>query len=181
MAITKERKEKLISQYTELMKRSEGMIITEYSGMNMKQIDELRGKVREAGGEFHIAKNTLSKKAFSSAGIPVPSDLFEGSTAIVFAFKDAAGMSKIMVDVGRTMEMVKIKGGFLGDRAITADQVKELSNLPPLPVVRSQLMGTILAPANQLVRTLAEPGRSLAAVLKAFVDKENPLPVEQAA
>jgi large subunit ribosomal protein L10 len=181
LAITKERKEKLVSQYTTLMQRSEGMIVTEYSGLNMKQIDELRGKVREAGGEFHIAKNTLSKKAFTSSGVSVPDNLFEGSTAIVFAFKDAAGMSKIIVDVGRTMDAVKIKGGFLGGRAITAEQVRALSELPPLPVVRAQLMGTLLAPASKLVRTLAEPGRSLAAVLKAFVDKETPSPVEPAA
>ena len=89
------------------MKRSEGMIFTEYSGMNMKQIDELRGKVREAGGEFHIVKNTLSKVAFKSAGMIGQRQIFEGSTAIVFAFKDAAGMAKIIIDFGRTMEVVK--------------------------------------------------------------------------
>ena len=181
MAITKQRKEEMVSEYTELMKRSEGMIFTEYSGMNMKQVDELRGKIREAGGEYHIAKNTLSRVAFKNAGMPVPDKMFEGSTAIVFAFKDAAAMAKVIIDVGRTMEAVKIKGGYLGTQAMTTEQVKSLSELPPLPVVRAQLLGTILAPASKLVRTLAEPARSMAAVLKAYADKDSMPAVEPTA
>ena len=173
MALTKERKNQLVDQYVDLMKRSEGAFFTEYSGMNMKQIDELRGKVREAGGEFHIVKNTLSKVAFKSAGMMIKDELFDGSTAIVFAFKDAAGMAKIVSDYSRSVEFVKVKGGYLGKNAISAAQVIALSDLPPLPVVRSQLMGTFLAPASKLVRTLAEPARSMAAVLKAYADRES--------
>ncbi len=173
MALTKERKNHLVDQYVDLMKRSEGAFFTEYSGMNMKQIDELRGKVREAGGEFHIVKNTLSKVAIKSAGLPIKDDLFDGSTAIVFAFKDAAGMAKIISDYSRSVEFVKLKGGYLGKNAITAAQVSALSDLPPLPVIRAQLMGTIMAPASKLVRTLAEPARSMAAVLKAYADRDS--------
>ncbi len=172
MAISKERKNELVGQYIEMMDRSEGLVVTEYTGLTMKQIDELRRKVREAGGEFHIVKNTLSKIAFESNNREIPDGLFEGSTAIVYAFEDAAGMAKTVLEFSRTADVVKVKGGYLAEKSITADQVRALSELPALPVIRAQLLGVIQAPASKLVRTLAEPARSLAAVMQAYSEKE---------
>jgi large subunit ribosomal protein L10 len=117
-------------------------------------------------------KNTLSKVAFESAGLPLPEKLLEGSTAIAFAFQDAPALAKTLSDFARTSEFVKIKGGYLEKRAIGPEDVRALAELPPLPVMRAQLMGIILAPASKLVRTLAEPGRQVAAVIKAFADRE---------
>jgi large subunit ribosomal protein L10 len=138
----------------------------------MKEIDELRRRVREAGGEFHIVKNTLAKIAFEGAGYTYPAGFFEGSTAIGFAFQDAPGLVKIITDYARTSDSLKVKGGYLGRDPMSAEQVKSLAELPPLPVMRAQLMGTILAPASQLARVLAEPARQVAAVLKAYADKD---------
>ncbi len=172
MAISKERKVEVISQYGELANHSQALFVTEYKGITMKQLDELRRKVREVGGEFHIVKNTLARRAFESIGLPLPEGLFEGSTAIGFAFSDAAAMAKVMMEFMGTNEFIKVKGGYLGRQAVTADEVKALAELPPLPVMRAQLMGTILAPASQLARLLAEPGRRVAAVLKAYAEKQ---------
>lgn len=172
MAITKKRKDELVGNYTEWLNRSQAMILTEYLGLSMKQIDDLRAKVREAGGEFHIVKNTLGEVAFKEAGLPLPAEFLAGSTAVAFAFTDAPHMAKVMSEYARTNEFVKIKGGYLAKRTMTADDVKALAELPPLPVMRAQLLGTILAPASQLVRTLAEPARQVAAVLKAYADKD---------
>lgn len=172
MAISKERKEEVFAQYGEWMKHSQAMIVTQYTGLSMKSMDELRRKVREAGGEFHIVKNTIAELAFKEAGIPLPKGIFEGSSAVGFAFQDPPALAKVFVDFGRTAEVVKIKGGFLGASPMTAEQVKSLADLPPLPVMRAQLLGVILAPASQLARTLAEPARSLAAVFKAFADRD---------
>jgi large subunit ribosomal protein L10 len=173
LAITKERKNELVTQYVDWANRSKALILTEYIGLSMKQLDDLRSKTREAGGEYHIVKNTLGKVAFQEAGFPLPENFFEGSTAIAFAFQDAPAMAKMLSDFARTSDFVKIKGGFLEKRAISSEEVKSLAELPPLPVMRAQLLGTILAPASQLARTLAEPARSLAAVLKAFADKDS--------
>lgn len=181
MAITKAHKNELVAQYVDWTKRSEGLILIEYKGLTMKQIDELRGKVRESGGEFHIVKNTLSKVAFLSAGMQVPETLFEGSTAVIFAFKDVAGFTKTVLDFSKTADVVKIKGGYLGIQALSAEQVRALSELPPLPVIRAQLLGTLLAPASKLVRTLVEPARSLAAVFKAYGDKDTASAADAAA
>ncbi len=81
-------------------------------------------------------------------------------------------MAKVMKDYARTSEFVKIKGGYLEKKPISAAEVMALADLPPLPVLRAQLLGTIMAPASKLVRTLAEPARQLAAVIKAYADKD---------
>jgi large subunit ribosomal protein L10 len=172
LAITKERKNDLITQYSEWVKRSKALVLTQYVGLTMKDIDGLRAKVRENGGEFHIIKNTLAKLAFEQAGLPVQKGQFEGSTAIVFAFVDAPATVKTVTDFAKSSEFLKIKGGFLEKQALTPEGVKALAELPPLPVVRAQLLGVLLAPASKLVRTLAEPGRMIAAVIKAHAEPE---------
>jgi large subunit ribosomal protein L10 len=173
LAISRERKNELVSQYVTWINRSQAVIVSEYAGLTMKQIDDLRSKIRAAGGEFHIMKNTLGRVAFKEAGLELPAALLEGSSAVAFAFQDAPAMAKTMADFARTSDAVNIKGGFLAKQAISTEGVKALAELPPLPVMRAMLLGTILAPASRLVRTLAEPGRSLAAVIQAHVDQES--------
>ena len=172
MAITKERKNELITRYTEWVKQSKALVLTQYIGLTMKDIDALRAKVRENGGEFHIIKNTLAKLAFEQAGLPVQQAQFEGSTAVIFAFTDAPATVKTVTEFAKSSEFLKIKGGSLEKQALTPEGVKALADLPPLPVVRGQLLGMLLAPASKLVRTLAEPGRMIAAVIKAHTEPE---------
>jgi len=172
LAITKERKNELISLYSEWVKRSKALVLTQYIGLTMKDIDALRAKVRENGGEFHIIKNTLAKLAFEQAGLPVQKEQFEGSTAVVFAFTDAPATVKSVTEFVKSSDFLKIKGGYLEKQALTPEGVRALADLPPLPVVRAQLLGTLLAPASKLVRTLAEPGRMIAAVIKAHAEPE---------
>jgi large subunit ribosomal protein L10 len=172
LAITKERKNELIAQYSEWVKNSKALVLTQYVGLTMKDIDTLRSKVRENGGEFHIMKNTLAKLAFEQAGLTILPGQLEGSTAVVFAFSDAPATVKTVTEFVRTSDFLKIKGGYLEKQALTPEGVKALADLPPLPVVRSQLLGTLLTPASRLVRTLAEPGRMIAAVIKAHAEPE---------
>lgn len=170
MAISKERKNEVVAQYSEWIGNSKALILAEYKGLTMKNMDELRSKAREAGGEFHVVKNTLSKLAFKEAGLPIPEDLLEGSTAIGFALQDAQPLAKAMSDFARTADALKIKGGYLGTRPISAQEVIALAEMPPLPVMRARLMGTLLAPASQLARILSEHGRQIAAVLQAHAE-----------
>ena len=173
MAISKEQKAALVEQYADWMDRSEAMILTEYIGLTMKEIDELRQKTREAGGEFHVIKNTLGNLAFEKADIPQPSGKLEGSTAIAFAFDDPALMAKSVSDFARSSDFLKIKGGYLEKDALDPQEIKALADLPPMPVLRAQLLSTILAPANQLARILVEPARQVSAVINAYAEKEN--------
>jgi large subunit ribosomal protein L10 len=173
LAISEKHKKEVVGEYQDWLGKSKAVILTEYTGLSMKDMDALRTKVREAGGEFHVLKNTLAHKAFAEAGFQAPKGFFEGSTAAGFAFQDAPGLAKVMTDFAKTAEFLKVKGGYLENRPMNAAQVIALAELPPLPVMRAQLLGTILAPASQLVRTLAEPGRQIAAVLKAYTDQKQ--------
>lgn len=170
MALSKEKKKAVVAQYEEWFEKSEAIVITEYVGINMPQMDELRSKIREVGGEFHVIKNTLGKRAFAAAGLEAPDEYFVNSSAVGIAFDDPPGVAKAIKDFGKNNEFVQIKGGFMSGVHMTADQIKALAELPPLPIVRGQLLGVISAPASKLVRTLVEPGRSLAQVVKAKAD-----------
>ena len=170
MAISKQRKEEVLAQYNDWVKRSEAVILVEYPGANMNSLDALRAKIREAGGEFHVVKNTLVRRVFADNGMDVPGDMLVKSTAVSFAFTDPASTAKALTDATKGSEFVKVKGGFMGGKSLNAAQVKALSDLPPLPVMRATLLGVLQAPAGKLVRTLAEPARGLAAVIKAHAE-----------
>ena len=173
MAITKTRKEELVAQYRDWLSRSKAQVVAEYTGMSMKDFDTLRAKVREVGGEFHIVKNTLGAIAFKEAGITAPEKLLVGSTAVGFAFQDAPAVAKAMSEFAKSSQVFKIKGGYLDKKAMTDEGVKALADMPPLPVMRAQLLGVLNAPASKLVRTLAEPGRSVASVIKAYTERDS--------
>ena len=98
MAITKERKNEILAEYTKWLKKSQALILAEYKGLPMAEMDALRSKAREAGGEFHVIKNTLGKLAFQNAGLKIPENYFDGSTAIGFAFEDAPALAKTLTD-----------------------------------------------------------------------------------
>lgn len=170
LAISKERKQELVDHYTQWIKRSQTQIVITYTGINQKDIDALRAKLRDNGGEVHIVKNTLAELAFKQAGMPLPAGLFEGSTAVGFGFQDAPAFAKAVLEAAKGSDFLKVKGGYLDKKPITPDGVKSLADLPPLPVMRAQLLGVLNAPASRLVRTLAEPARQIAAVLKAHAE-----------
>lgn len=171
MAISKERKEEVLTQYADWLKQSQAVVLVEYTGVKMKDLDNIRAKIREAGGEFHIVKNTLVRRAFADSGMELPKDYLVKSTAVSFAFTDPVSTAKALSDAAKGIEFVKVKGGFMSGQLLSAAQVKALAEMPPLPVVRAQLLGVLQAPAGKLVRTIAEPARGLAAVIKAFTEK----------
>jgi large subunit ribosomal protein L10 len=175
LAKSKAQKEAMLAEYLEWLGKSHAVVLVEYSGLKMKDLDAIRAKARENDGEFHIVKNKLAKLALEKAGYTVPADYAEKSTAIGFAFGDAAAFTKGLTEVTKGLEAVKLKGGFLDAKTLNAAQVKSLASLPSLPVMKAQLLGVLQAPASKLVRTLSEPGRSLAAVVKAYSDKAAPV------
>jgi large subunit ribosomal protein L10 len=174
LAFTKEEKKQLIAQYEEWLRSSRAVVFLDYTKMSMKTIEDLRAKAREVGAELHVTKNTLLKMALERAEYADVS-LFEGTTLSAFAFEDAPAMAKVIQEaIKETKEEVfKIKMGYLDSQPISDSQVRALADLPTLPVMRAMLLGTLLAPASKLVRTLAEPGRQIAAVIKAKSEQEG--------
>ena len=171
MAISKARKNEILATYNEWLQKSEAVILVEYTGVTMKNMDDIRAKIRETGGEFHVLKNTLARRAFADNNMDFPQEYLLNSTAVSFAFSDPASTAKALSDASKGLEFIKVKGGFMDGQVLDADQVKSLASMPPLPVVRAQLLGVLQAPAGKLVRTIAEPARGMAAVIKAFTEK----------
>ena len=143
MAFTKEEKNKMLEQYENWLAKSQAVFLLEYSKMNMKEIDGLRAKARDAGGEMHVVKNTLFGLASGSA--------WYGWQAIPGTDHPWLGLRSMTRPRWRKLspmqprsEVFKVKGGFLGKQAISPSEVKALADMPPLPVVRAQLLGVLL-------------------------------------
>ncbi len=176
MAITKDRKAELVKSYSDLIQKSEGLILIEYSGLSMKGIDPLRRKVREASGELHVVKNTLAQLALTQAGRAVPEAMFTQSTAIGFAFTDVPAVAKALTSAAKDSEFIKVKGAVLGTQVLDPKQVAALAELPPMPVVRAQLLGLLSAPASRLTGVIASGVRQIVNVVKAYSDKTEEAP-----
>jgi large subunit ribosomal protein L10 len=174
LAFTKKHKGVLVEQYTQWLRDSEAVLMLEYSKMTMKSVDDLRAKVRETGSRAHVVKNTLFEMASKQAGFPFQGDL-KGTTLVGISQTDVAALAKVFADAAKDPNgAYKLKGGFVAGRQIKAEDIKALADLPPLPVMRAKLLGVLQAPAAKLVRTLAEPGRRVAAVVKAYSEKAAP-------
>jgi large subunit ribosomal protein L10 len=171
LAITKERKNELVEQYAELLKKSEALILVDYRGVLTKDVYRLRSKVRDARGEFHVAKNTLIARALKDAGMAVPDKLLEGPTAVSFAFDNPPAIAKMVLDFCAESKIMKVKGAVMGTSLVEAAGVKALSELPPKPVVMGQVLGTIQAPAGKVAGVLNSAVAQIARVLQARVDQ----------
>lgn len=171
MAFTKQEKKELIASYEKWLKESNASYVMTYSGMRMKDIDVMRAEAREIGGELHVIKNTLMKIAMKNCGLE-DGGYFIKSSIMAFAFEDAPSMAKI-VDKANSTDSFSIKGGYMDGALIDAQSIIALSKLPPLPQMRAQLLALIQTPATQLVRTVSEPARQVAAVIKAFSEKSS--------
>jgi len=171
LAFTKQQKTEILAQYEKWVSESQAIFILEYSKMSMKDIDAFRAKAREAGGQVHVCKNTLLGIALDKAGIHY-GGMLDKTSLVGFVSHDAPVVAKVFSEATKNSEIFKLKGGVLDGRAINPAQVKALADMPPLPVLRSQLLGVLQAPASKLVRTLAEPARQMAAVVKAYSERE---------
>jgi large subunit ribosomal protein L10 len=170
LAFTKQKKGEISAQYEEWLEKSQAVYVLTYTRMNMKEIDAFRAKVRETGSEAHLVKNTLFNRSLTAKGFPANS-FMETTSLVGFAFSDVPGLAKVFADATKGSDHIKIKGGYIGKELLSDKQVKSLADLPTLPVMRAMLLGVIQAPASKLVRTLNEPARSMAAVVKAYSEK----------
>jgi large subunit ribosomal protein L10 len=171
LAITKSRKQALVAQYQDLLSRSKGAILAGFSGMTVRDLEELRRKIRDQGGEFHVVKNRLAKLAFKEAGLPVPEEALEGTTVVGFAMEDVTILAKTIVEAAKQSGAVWLKGGVLEGALYSARQIEQLAELPALPVLQARLLGVLKAPASRVAGALAGSVRQLATVVKAFGEK----------
>jgi len=170
LAFTRKEKEAMVDQYRNWVKDSRAFFVMSYQNMGMTAVDQARENLREVNGEIHVVKNRLFRIVMDELNLDYEDGFWEENNMIAFAFSDAPIVAKVMSDISKT-NVFDIRSGYMDEKLLTADQVKSLADLPTLPVMRGIVLGTIMASATKLVRTLAEPARSMAAVVKAFSEE----------
>ena len=163
-------KERLVAELTERLKASETMIVADYRGLTVTEIDELRTKLLEHGARFSVVKNTLTRRAAESAGVDTLLALLEGPTAIAFLESDGdpVAVAKALDDAAKA-EVLVIKGGLLEGAELGADDVKRLAKLPPADTLRAQLVGALAGSLTTVVGLFAAPMRDLVGVIDARI------------
>jgi large subunit ribosomal protein L10 len=169
----KEDKERVIADLTEKLRSSETMIVADYRGLTMPQIDDLRSKLIESGARFTVVKNTLTRRAAEAAGADQLLALLEGPSAIAFveADGDAVAVAKALHDSARDTRVLEIRGGVMQGRVISGSDVEELAKLPPLEVLRGQVIGAIIAPLTNLIGLVNAPLQNLYGLIDARIEQ----------
>jgi large subunit ribosomal protein L10 len=171
LAISKEKKQELINSYLEKFSRSQAAILTDYRGLSVAELNQLRNKMREAGSGYHVVKNRLVKLALREAGLPVPEELLQGPTAIGFCYEDVVAPAKALTEYTKESKVLAIKGGILGERVMDVQAISSLADLPPRDILLTQLLNGIQSPIAGLVNVLSGTLRGLVTVLKARADQ----------
>lgn len=172
MAFTKEQKTLMLQQYEEWLEKSKGVFVLSYNKMHMPDVNTARARLRDADGVMHVVKNRIFAKALEAKGYKADPKFWENNNVVVFAFEDAPSVAKGLAEIVKGNSAFAVRGGYLDKNDLTVKQVSALADLPTLPVMRATLLGLLQTPASKLVRTLAEPARGLAAVIKANSEKQ---------
>jgi large subunit ribosomal protein L10 len=167
----KSEKERVVEQLAERLRSTDTLMVADYRGLTMPEIDELRSRLLEAGARFTVVKNTLTRRAVEQAGTPSVLELIDGPTAIAFleADGDPVAVAKVLNDTARAHDVLVIRGGLLEGDLVGDVEIKRLASLPPADVLRAQLVGSVAAPLTTVVGLFTAPLRDMVGVLEARI------------
>ncbi|MDR1944344.1 MAG: 50S ribosomal protein L10 [Synergistaceae bacterium] len=168
-------KRKEIDELAQKAKSSEAIFITEYRGLTVSKSTAVRKAIRATNGDMRVTKNTLMRIALRESGIPTADDIDAGPNAYVFAFSDVAATARALRDFAkeRGNEALVIKGGIMGGKIISKDQVLALADLPSREVLLSQLLGVMNGPMRSFVTVLSGPARGFVTVLTQIKEQKE--------
>jgi large subunit ribosomal protein L10 len=166
-------KELVVADLTERLRTSETLLVADYRGLTMPQIDTLRTRLLESGASFSVVKNTLGRRAAEAAGAEALLTLLEGPSAVAFldADGDMVAAAKALADMARESKILAIKGGVLQGRAMTADEVQSLATLPPVDMLRGHVLAAIIAPVTALLGLVSAPVQNLIGLIDARIEQ----------
>jgi large subunit ribosomal protein L10 len=166
-------KERVVAELTERLRTTPTLIVADYRGLTMTEIDDLRTKLLQHGARFSVVKNTLTRRAAEAAGADALLALLEGPSAIAFLESegDPVAVAKALGDAARTTRVLAVRGGLLEGKAITADEVESLAKLPAADVLRAQLVGALAGPLTTVVGLFTAPLRDFVGVLDARIEQ----------
>lgn len=165
-------KERVVAELVERLRVSDTLIVADYRGLTMTEIDGVRTELLKHGARFSVVKNTLTKRAAEQAGVPSLVELLEGPTAIAFVLEgDMIAVAKTLNDTARQTKVLSLKGGLLQGQPVTAEEVQKLAALPPADVLQSQVLGAVIGPLSAIVGLFTAPLRDLVGVLDARIEQ----------
>jgi large subunit ribosomal protein L10 len=166
-------KERLVAELSDRLKNTETLIVADYRGLTVTDIDKLRGELLEHGARFQVVKNTLTRRAAEAAGAEALLALLEGPSAIAFVESDGdpVAVAKALSDAATSTKVLAIRGGVLEGSAMSAEEVQNLAKLPPADVLRAQLVGAIISPLTTVVALLTAPLRDLVGLIDARIEQ----------
>jgi large subunit ribosomal protein L10 len=169
----KSEKERVVAELTERLRLTQTLIVADYRGLTNAEIDGLRGELLKHGARFAVVKNTLTRRAAEAAGADALLALLEGPTAIAFleADGDPVAVAKALGTSARDTRVLAIRGGVLEGRPISADEVESLAKLPPVDVLRGQVLGAITAPLTTIVALFRAPLQDLIGLIDARIEQ----------
>jgi large subunit ribosomal protein L10 len=169
----KEDKEKVVADLTQRLRTSETVLVADYRGLTMPQIDSLRSRLLESGARFTVVKNTLTRRAAEAAGADALLALLEGPSAIAFleADGDMVAAAKALADSAKETKVLAIRGGVLEGRVLSAADVESLATLPPLEVLQGQVLGAIIAPLTAFLGLVSAPVQNLIGLIDARIEQ----------
>jgi large subunit ribosomal protein L10 len=164
-------KERVVAELAERLRDAQTLMVADYRGLTMTQIDELRTRLIEAGARFTVVKNTLTRLAAEEAGTKDVLELIEGPTAIAFleADGDPVAVAKVLNETARAHDVLVIRGGILDGAVVGDADIKRLATLPSAEVLQAQLVGAVAAPLTTVVGLFAAPLRDLVGVIDARI------------
>jgi large subunit ribosomal protein L10 len=167
----KEQKERVVEQLAERLRDTETLMVADYRGLTMPEIDELRSRLLEAGARFTVVKNTLTRRAAEAAGKQDVLELIDGPTAIAFleAEGDPVAVAKVLSETARARDVLVIRGGVIEGALVGDAEIKQLATLPPTDVLRAQFVGAVAAPLTTVVGLFTAPLRDLVGVIDARI------------
>lgn len=168
----KEQKQAVVQDMTERLDRAQALVLTDFSGLGVERITELRQQLTDKGYEYVVVKNTLLKRAIAGKQAEVLSDKLQGPNGMGISYGDPVDMAKVLVDFAKANNKLEIKGGLLSGKFIDAAGVSNLAKLPPREVLLSSLLGAMNGVPRNLVSVLAAVPRSLLNVLKAIEEQK---------
>jgi large subunit ribosomal protein L10 len=169
-----QRKIETLATLTDKMQRMQLAVVTDYRGLTVAEISELRKKLRDNGAELVVAKNTLVRLAAENTGNSALSPLLEGPTAMAFAYDDISKAARALNDYIRaSRKPIQVRGGLLGSALLPADGLEQVTRLPSREQVVAQIMGSVQAPASRMVGVLNGVMRNIAYILRAYSEKEQ--------
>jgi len=165
-------KENIINDLIEKLNASPFMIVIDYKELTVAQLEGLRGRLTEVGAAAYVTKNSYAKRASGAASYPEElNEYLSGQTALVTGDQDVCAVAKILKEFKKENGKPEMRAGVMDGKLLSPEELNALASLPPMDVLRAQLLGTLQSPAGTFVRLLNEPASSLARILKAKEEK----------